>query len=117
MRAMTLGSKNTRWAAPVSVETWQGRVKLSTFLRNRAAFQLHSSHNASCILSTNWSTISQCSQTTYPPAKIYAVPSQKAALAEFQQHGFEPVFKTFPGDHEWKVFRNSLIDLAPMLFK
>ncbi len=44
-------------------------------------------------------------------------PSQKAAFAEFQKHGFEPVFKTFPGDHEWKVFRNSLIDLALRLFK
>lgn len=27
------------------------------------------------------------------------------------------VFKTYPGVHEWKVWRHSLVDMAPMLFK
>jgi enterochelin esterase-like enzyme len=45
------------------------------------------------------------------------VPFQKAALADFQQHGIEPVFKTFAGGHEWSVWRHSLADFATMLFK
>lgn len=27
------------------------------------------------------------------------------------------VYKTYPGIHEWKVWRHSLVDMAPMLFK
>jgi enterochelin esterase-like enzyme len=27
------------------------------------------------------------------------------------------VFKTYPGEHEWKVWRHSLADMAPMLFQ
>ena len=45
------------------------------------------------------------------------LPFQKAALADFEKHGIKPVFKTFAGDHEWKVWRYSLADLAAMLFK
>jgi enterochelin esterase family protein len=44
-------------------------------------------------------------------------PYQKSALADFQKHGIEPVFKPFAGGHEWKVWRHSLADFAPMLFK
>lgn len=44
-------------------------------------------------------------------------PYQKAALTLFQKNGIEPVFKTFPGGHELRVFRNSFTELLPMLFK
>jgi len=44
------------------------------------------------------------------------VPFQKAALADFEQHGIEPVFTTFEGGHEWKVWRHSLADFASRLF-
>jgi enterochelin esterase family protein len=27
------------------------------------------------------------------------------------------VFKTYPGEHEWKVWRHSLVDMAPLLFQ
>lgn len=27
------------------------------------------------------------------------------------------VFKTYPGEHEWKVWRHSLVDMAPLLFR
>ena len=27
------------------------------------------------------------------------------------------IFKTYPGEHEWKVWRHSLSDMAPMLFR
>jgi enterochelin esterase family protein len=27
------------------------------------------------------------------------------------------VYKTYPGEHEWKVWRHSLVDMAPLLFK
>jgi len=27
------------------------------------------------------------------------------------------VFKTYPGEHEWKVWRHSLADMAPLLFR
>jgi enterochelin esterase family protein len=26
-------------------------------------------------------------------------------------------FKSYPGEHEWKVWRHSLADMAPMLFR
>ena len=45
------------------------------------------------------------------------VPFQKKALAEFQSHGIQPIFKTYPGAHEWKVWRHSLAEFAPLLFK
>jgi enterochelin esterase family protein len=47
----------------------------------------------------------------------FRAPFQKAAFEDFQKHGIEPVFRTLPGAHEWKVFRDSLADVAPMLFK
>jgi enterochelin esterase-like enzyme len=43
-------------------------------------------------------------------------PFQKKALEQFQQSGIRTVFQTFPGYHEWKVWRHSLADLAPQLF-
>jgi enterochelin esterase-like enzyme len=26
-------------------------------------------------------------------------------------------FKRYPGEHEWKVWRHSLVDMAPLLFR
>ena len=34
-----------------------------------------------------------------------------------QQDHINFVYKTYPGVHEWKVWRHSLVDMAPMLFK
>jgi enterochelin esterase family protein len=45
------------------------------------------------------------------------LPFQKQALRQFQQSGIHPVFQTFSGAHEWKVWRHSLADLAPRLFR
>lgn len=44
-------------------------------------------------------------------------PFQRKALADFQAHGIKPVFKTFPGTHEWRVFKPSLAELLPLLFR
>lgn len=45
------------------------------------------------------------------------LPFQKKALAEFQSHQIKVSFTTFPGAHEWKVWRHSLADVAPKLFR
>ena len=45
------------------------------------------------------------------------LPFQKLALEDFQKHGVQPIFKTYAGAHEWKVWRHSLADFAPMLFR
>jgi len=45
------------------------------------------------------------------------LPFQKKALAEFQGHKINVTFASFPGAHEWKVWRHSLADLAPKLFR
>ena len=45
------------------------------------------------------------------------LPFHKEAVKEFQDHKINVTFKTFPGAHEWKVWRHSLADVAPMLFK
>jgi len=44
-------------------------------------------------------------------------PFQTKAVEELRSHKIELIFKTFPGAHEWKVWRNSLADMAPMLFR
>ena len=44
-------------------------------------------------------------------------PFQKKALEEFRNHRIQVTFETFPGAHEWKVWRHSLADLAPKLFR
>jgi enterochelin esterase-like enzyme len=41
----------------------------------------------------------------------------KAAVEDFKKHGIEPVFKTFPGGHEFKFFRRAMADYVTMLFK
>jgi enterochelin esterase-like enzyme len=43
--------------------------------------------------------------------------SQEKARAEFQRNGIEPTFRLYDGAHEMKVFRTSLEDFAPMIFK
>ena len=45
------------------------------------------------------------------------MPFQKKALADFQNHQIKVTFAEFPGAHEWKVWRHSLADLAPKLFR
>ncbi len=45
------------------------------------------------------------------------LPFQKKALEDFQNHKINVTFATFPGAHEWKVWRHSLADLAPKLFR
>lgn len=45
------------------------------------------------------------------------LPFQKKALEEFQGHKINVTFAAFSGMHEWKVWRHSLADLAPKLFR
>ncbi len=39
------------------------------------------------------------------------------AVEELQNRKIKVTFKTYPGEHEWKVWRHSLADLAPLLFR
>jgi enterochelin esterase family protein len=39
------------------------------------------------------------------------------ATKDLQAHRINVTFKTYPGEHEWKVWRHSLVDMAPMLFR
>jgi enterochelin esterase-like enzyme len=45
------------------------------------------------------------------------MPFQKKALEDFQAHKINVTFAAFPGAHEWKVWRHSLSDVAPKLFR
>lgn len=45
------------------------------------------------------------------------MPFQKKALEDFESHKIKVTFAAFPGAHEWKVWRHSLADLAPKLFR
>jgi len=45
------------------------------------------------------------------------MPFQKKALDDFRSHGIQVTFASFAGAHEWKVWRHSLADLAPKLFR
>jgi enterochelin esterase family protein len=36
---------------------------------------------------------------------------------ELKSKGINNVYKTYPGEHEWKVWRHSLADMAPLLFR
>lgn len=44
-------------------------------------------------------------------------PFQKKAYEAFLQHGGKPVFHTYPGGHEWRVFRPALTDFVQAIFK
>jgi len=41
----------------------------------------------------------------------------KRQIAIFKEKGLNVTFATFPGDHEWQVWRKSLHDFASRLFK
>ncbi len=41
----------------------------------------------------------------------------KKAVADFKSHGLNVEFATFPGGHEWQVWRKSLHDFAQRIFK
>ena len=43
--------------------------------------------------------------------------STQKAVADMKQSGLAITFNTFPGDHEWQVWRKSLHDFAQKLFK
>jgi len=45
------------------------------------------------------------------------LPFHKEAVKEFQDHKINVTFATFPGAHEWSVWRHSLADVAPKLFR
>jgi enterochelin esterase-like enzyme len=45
------------------------------------------------------------------------MPFQTKAVEELKAKGINLVFKGYPGAHEWRVWRNSLVDFAPMLFR
>jgi enterochelin esterase-like enzyme len=41
----------------------------------------------------------------------------KQAVADFKTHGLKVEFASFPGSHEWQVWRKSLHDFAQRIFK
>jgi len=45
------------------------------------------------------------------------LPFQKKAFDDLESHKIKVTFASFPGAHEWKVWRHSLADLAPRLFR
>ncbi len=45
------------------------------------------------------------------------MPFQNKAAEGLKSKGIALTFKSFPGAHEWRVWRNSLVDFAPMLFR
>ena len=45
------------------------------------------------------------------------MPYQTKVVEEWKSKGIALTFKGFAGAHEWRVWRNSLVDFAPMLFK
>ncbi|MBV8818649.1 MAG: hypothetical protein JO022_09860 [Acidobacteriaceae bacterium] len=44
------------------------------------------------------------------------MPFQKKAVEQLRSSGVHVTFESFPGMHEWRVWRNSLASLAPLLF-
>jgi enterochelin esterase family protein len=45
------------------------------------------------------------------------MPFQTKAADDLRAHGIKLTFKSFPGGHDWRVWRNSLADIAPLLFR
>lgn len=45
------------------------------------------------------------------------MPFQEATYEDLKKRGFNPVFVKFGGAHQWKVWRHSLHDFAPRIFK
>ena len=45
------------------------------------------------------------------------MPSLTKVAEELRSRKINVTFKSYPGEHEWKVWRHSLADMAPMLFR
>jgi enterochelin esterase-like enzyme len=45
------------------------------------------------------------------------MPSLNKVEEDLRSHQINYTFKRYPGQHEWKVWRHSLADMAPMLFR
>jgi enterochelin esterase-like enzyme len=45
------------------------------------------------------------------------MPFQTKATDDLRAHGIRLTFKSYPGAHEWRVWRNSLADMATLLFR
>jgi enterochelin esterase-like enzyme len=45
------------------------------------------------------------------------LPSLTELQEQLRSRNINFVFKTYPGEHEWKVWRHSLADMAPILFR
>ncbi len=45
------------------------------------------------------------------------IENTKKAVADLKEHGLNVEFTSFPGAHEWQVWRKSLHDFTPLLFK
>ncbi|MBS1857204.1 MAG: esterase [Acidobacteria bacterium] len=45
------------------------------------------------------------------------MPFQAKAADDLRAHGVKLTFRSFPGAHEWRVWRSSLADFAPLLFR
>ena len=45
------------------------------------------------------------------------ITSTKKAVEDMKSKGLNIVFNTFPGDHEWQVWRKSLHDFVQKIFK
>jgi enterochelin esterase family protein len=45
------------------------------------------------------------------------LPSLNDLTAQLHSRSINFVYKTYPGVHEWKVWRHSLVDMAPLLFR
>ena len=45
------------------------------------------------------------------------LPALKQVWADLKARNINFVAKTYPGEHEWKVWRHSLADMAPLLFR
>ena len=45
------------------------------------------------------------------------LPSLNDLMEQLRSRNINFVYKTYPGEHEWKVWRHSLADMAPLLFR
>ena len=45
------------------------------------------------------------------------LPALTNAADELRTRKINLTFKSYPGEHVWKVWRHSLVDMAPMLFR
>jgi enterochelin esterase family protein len=45
------------------------------------------------------------------------LPFQTKVVEEWRSHGIKLTFKSYPGAHEWRVWRASLADFATLLFR